>query len=156
MKVLLRPSVYKQLASHFRIFYRSISNSNWIIFIAYAYVTMDLLIAVIFTLFPALSGASMPFDFLLRGADAAHITCWTCPGKTNNEECNNWAPDKRCPQAHTVCKTVHRFYADGAQSISVHKTCAMPDQCTPNMVGCTWSEDLQVRVSLSLSCRFFK
>lgn len=32
------------------------------------------------------------------------LTCWTCPNKTDNEICNDWAPDKECaPSEYNMC-----------------------------------------------------
>lgn len=64
------------------------------------------------------------------------ITCWTCPNKTNNEECNDWAPDLECPTNHTVCKTVHRLSAGSRRSVSVYKQCAKERDCTEAHIGC--------------------
>ena len=31
------------------------------------------------------------------------ITCWTCPNKSDYEECNDWAPDVPCPHGEKRC-----------------------------------------------------
>ncbi|XP_060552550.1 ly6/PLAUR domain-containing protein 6-like [Ruditapes philippinarum] len=64
------------------------------------------------------------------------LTCYTCPDKHNNKQCNKWAPDIPCPFRHTVCKTVHRFNNSTGQSLHVDKMCAMPEHCTSDDVGC--------------------
>ncbi|XP_013398822.1 ly6/PLAUR domain-containing protein 6B [Lingula anatina] len=68
------------------------------------------------------------------------ITCWTCPNKSNNEECNNWAPDKFCLQNFTVCKTVHRVNTLTGRSIAVNKMCAKPAECNKSTIGCRPTE----------------
>ncbi len=35
----------------------------------------------------------------------ADLTCWTCPNKTDNEACNNWAPDVHCPLSEYIPHT---------------------------------------------------
>ncbi|XP_067686812.1 ly6/PLAUR domain-containing protein 6-like [Haliotis asinina] len=64
------------------------------------------------------------------------ITCWTCPNMTSNGECNGWAPDIKCPIAHTVCRTVHRFETVSGSSVLVNKECVAPSQCSRSHVGC--------------------
>ncbi|XP_060553648.1 ly6/PLAUR domain-containing protein 6-like [Ruditapes philippinarum] len=64
------------------------------------------------------------------------LTCYTCPMKKDNEQCNNWAPNIPCPFRHTVCKTVHRINERTGESIQVDKMCAMPEQCSNDHVGC--------------------
>ncbi|KAL3854036.1 hypothetical protein ACJMK2_013318 [Sinanodonta woodiana] len=64
------------------------------------------------------------------------LTCYTCHAMINNKECNKWAPDKFCPQNHTVCKTVHRINIVTGKSLVVDKSCASPDQCNAPSVGC--------------------
>ncbi|OWF43733.1 ly6/PLAUR domain-containing protein 6-like [Mizuhopecten yessoensis] len=65
------------------------------------------------------------------------ITCWTCPIKKNNDACNDWAPDVKCPLNNTVCKTTHVLDKTTGQSVSVIKQCAPPSDCDPDTVGCT-------------------
>ena len=64
------------------------------------------------------------------------ITCWTCTNKTDNEACNNWAPEVRCPNRHSVCKSVHRFDVVTMETVYVTKTCSLPSKCSINDVGC--------------------
>ncbi|KAH3730665.1 hypothetical protein DPMN_056656 [Dreissena polymorpha] len=64
------------------------------------------------------------------------ITCYTCQGMQNNTLCNKWAPDIPCPDASTVCKTVHVFSGADGVSVSVTKMCALPEHCTEAHVGC--------------------
>ncbi|KAK7113120.1 ly6/PLAUR domain-containing protein 6-like [Littorina saxatilis] len=68
------------------------------------------------------------------------ITCWTCDDKANNEDCNNWAPDLKCPINHTVCQTVHRFTVAGRSSVHVTKRCVQATECTPQHVGCSQAD----------------
>ncbi|KAL8581057.1 hypothetical protein ACOMHN_012708 [Nucella lapillus] len=70
------------------------------------------------------------------GPPTSDITCWTCSQKANNEECNNWAPDLKCPVNHTVCQTVHRFSVPGVVSVEISKRCVHSSACTPRHVGC--------------------
>ncbi|XP_076450668.1 ly6/PLAUR domain-containing protein 6-like [Babylonia areolata] len=65
------------------------------------------------------------------------ITCWTCNNKANNEDCNNWAPDLKCPINHTVCQTVHRLSVPRGVSVEVSKRCVHTSVCTPHHVGCS-------------------
>ncbi|XP_064595844.1 ly6/PLAUR domain-containing protein 6B-like [Liolophura sinensis] len=60
------------------------------------------------------------------------ITCWTCPNKGSNLECNNWAPDRYCPQDQSVCQTAHTFSDVTGQvaSLRVDKRCVAPEKCT--------------------------
>ncbi|XP_060085862.1 ly6/PLAUR domain-containing protein 6B-like [Ylistrum balloti] len=69
------------------------------------------------------------------------ITCWTCPIKKNNDACNDWAPDVRCPINNTVCKTTHVLDKTTGQSVSVVKQCAPPSECDPETVGCNTVPD---------------
>lgn len=64
------------------------------------------------------------------------ITCYTCPNKTNNEECNEWAPEEYCAVNHTICHTVHRINTVTGKSVYVNKRCALPTECTHEMIGC--------------------
>ncbi|KAK3590673.1 hypothetical protein CHS0354_026205 [Potamilus streckersoni] len=68
------------------------------------------------------------------------LTCYTCPAMTSNKECNKWAPDKFCPQNHTVCKTVHRINIVTGKSTMVDKSCAPPEHCNALSVGCHKSD----------------
>ena len=77
------------------------------------------------------------------------ITCWTCANKTDNEACNNWAPEIRCPIGHSVCKSVHRFDRITMEIISVTKTCSLPERCSGSDVGC---RPVDVTVSECISC----
>ena len=61
------------------------------------------------------------------------LTCWTCNNQTNNEACNNWAPDVQCPVGHSVCKTVHRMNMDTMETETITKMCSPPKECS---VGC--------------------
>ncbi len=36
-------------------------------------------------------------------AFAATLTCWTCPERPDNDACNAWAPDLRCPLREYPC-----------------------------------------------------
>ena len=42
------------------------------------------------------------------------ITCWTCHARTDNEACNNWAPNVPCSLEDAVCETVHAFVYETA------------------------------------------
>lgn len=64
------------------------------------------------------------------------ITCWTCPMKKNNDACNDWAPDVKCPLNNTVCKTTHILHRTTGESVSVIKQCAPPSECDLDSVGC--------------------
>ncbi|XP_033728358.1 ly6/PLAUR domain-containing protein 6-like [Pecten maximus] len=77
---------------------------------------------------------------LVITADEQHtsdITCWTCPVKKNNDACNDWAPDVKCPLNNTVCKTTHILHKTTGESVSVIKQCAPPSECDLEAVGCT-------------------
>lgn len=79
-------------------------------------------------------------DFLISAesrVQTSEITCWTCSDKSNNEACNDWAPDLRCPFNHTVCQTRHRFDPFSGLSHLVNKQCVPPEECTPSHIGCT-------------------
>ena len=65
-----------------------------------------------------------------------HVTCWTCANKTDNEACNNWAPDLQCPLAHSVCKTTHRLNIVTMETQLVNKACSVPEECGPAHIGC--------------------
>ena len=65
-----------------------------------------------------------------------HLTCWTCANKTDNEACNDWAPDVMCPADHSVCKSVHHVNIVTMETESVTKTCSAPDECSSRDVGC--------------------
>ncbi|XP_064614280.1 ly6/PLAUR domain-containing protein 6-like [Liolophura sinensis] len=75
------------------------------------------------------------------------ITCWTCPDKGSNSECNDWAPDRQCPDSKTVCQTVHRFSESTGQSAKVNKQCVLPTECTYNHVGCRSENGVKICVS---------
>ncbi|PVD38112.1 hypothetical protein C0Q70_00723 [Pomacea canaliculata] len=79
-------------------------------------------------------------DFYIKPATqrpASDITCWTCPDKSDNDSCNNWAPDLTCPKNHTVCQTRHRFDSITKVSVLVNKRCVQPSDCTDQHIGCT-------------------
>lgn len=78
------------------------------------------------------------------------ITCWTCPGKSNNEECNDWAPDRQCHKSHSWCKTVHRFNERSGKSILVNKECVQARHCSVDHVGCY--QTLQPNVIDCVTC----
>ena len=61
------------------------------------------------------------------------LTCWTCNNQTDNEACNNWAPDVQCPVGHSVCKAVHRMDMDTTETETITKMCSPPKECS---VGC--------------------
>ena len=65
-----------------------------------------------------------------------HLTCWTCANKTDNEACNDWAPDVICPAEHSVCKSIHHVNIVTMETESVTKTCSAPDECSSRDVGC--------------------
>ncbi|KAL5005736.1 hypothetical protein ScPMuIL_016894 [Solemya velum] len=69
------------------------------------------------------------------------LTCWTCPNKGDNTECNNWAPDIYCPLNRTVCQTTHTLHTETGRSVAVEKKCALPTECGEGSVGCTTQDD---------------
>ncbi|XP_041374883.1 ly6/PLAUR domain-containing protein 6-like [Gigantopelta aegis] len=83
------------------------------------------------------------------GARRSLITCYTCPDKVNNEECNRWAPDIACPENHTVCETVHTFNTKTGSSLRVKKRCAVAAECTNEHVGCRDTENSSEKVCVS-------
>ena len=62
--------------------------------------------------------------------DVEDLTCWTCNNQTDNEACNNWAPDVQCPVGHSVCKLINE-----------HKVTKLCD-------GCLWETGHGVLYSL--------
>ncbi|ELU15857.1 hypothetical protein CAPTEDRAFT_198986 [Capitella teleta] len=78
--------------------------------------------------------------------DDEGLTCWTCPNKTDNEICNDWAPDKECSPNHTVCKTVHRIDAQSGDTLGVFKQCSLPRNCNYDVIGCHATESDGVQV----------
>lgn len=81
-----------------------------------------------------------------------HLTCWTCPNSTDNEACNNWAPDVHCPRDKSVCKTSHRLNIVTMETESVNKVCAAADDCTMTHVGCHDVANTDVAVKECVSC----
>ncbi|XP_064596665.1 ly6/PLAUR domain-containing protein 6-like [Liolophura sinensis] len=83
--------------------------------------------------------------------DQNRITCWTCPNKGSNLECNDWAPDKYCPHGHSVCQTVHTFsdVAGGIPMVRVEKRCVVPEKCTRQNVGCRTHKATNVKTCIS-------
>ena len=49
--------------------------------------------------------------------------------------------------AYTLCQTIHRVHVQTGNSLLIHKRCALPTECTADMVGCHDShlKDVQVR-----------
>ncbi|KAK2182178.1 hypothetical protein NP493_364g03034 [Ridgeia piscesae] len=64
------------------------------------------------------------------------FVCWTCRDKVDNDACNDWAPNVRCPNNNTVCKTVHRLSTTSGRSVAVNKFCVHQSHCTHDMIGC--------------------
>ncbi|XP_064595843.1 ly6/PLAUR domain-containing protein 6B-like [Liolophura sinensis] len=79
------------------------------------------------------------------------ITCWTCPNKGSNLECNDWAPDRYCPQGQSVCQTVHTFSDVTGQvaSVRVNKQCVDPEKCTRHDVGCRTDKTTNTKTCIS-------
>ncbi|KAI0219890.1 hypothetical protein LSAT2_028591 [Lamellibrachia satsuma] len=64
------------------------------------------------------------------------LVCWTCRDKVDNEACNDWAPNVRCPANNTICKTIHRLSTTSGHSVVVNKFCVHHSHCTHDMIGC--------------------
>jgi len=64
------------------------------------------------------------------------LTCWTCPERSSNDACNDWAPDKFCSENRTVCQTFHRLNWRTQESLLVTKRCTFEHECNEAAVGC--------------------
>ncbi|KAK2148788.1 hypothetical protein LSH36_483g02008, partial [Paralvinella palmiformis] len=64
------------------------------------------------------------------------MVCWTCPKRPDNESCNRWAPNRQCPTGYTMCQTIHKINTLTGMTLLVHKRCALPSECSMEMVGC--------------------
>ena len=84
---------------------------------------------------PLLAKISMNINAYSNGWQQ-DITCWTCAKKTDNDVCNNWAPEVLCPIRHSICKTVHRFDEVTLKTVSLTKSCSLPEQCSQSDVVC--------------------
>ena len=84
---------------------------------------------------PLLAKISMNINAYSNGWQQ-DITCWTCAKKTDNDVCNNWAPEVLCPIRHSICKTVHRFDEVTLKTVSLTKSCSLPEQCSQSDVAC--------------------
>ncbi|XP_045206175.2 ly6/PLAUR domain-containing protein 6-like [Mercenaria mercenaria] len=91
---------------------------------------------VVLVFFVSMTAKSSSMHIQIEYGNFEALTCYTCPLKKDNEECNNWAPDIPCPLRHTVCKTVHRINDRTGESLQVDKFCALPEQCSNDHVGC--------------------
>jgi hypothetical protein len=77
------------------------------------------------------------------------LTCWTCQNQTNNEACNNWAPDVQCPIGHSICKSVHRIDTVTMETRVISKMCSPSDGCS---VGCHDITEDTVNTRECVSC----
>lgn len=93
------------------------------------------MLVAMLTLVKPVTSAELRRDDVIE-FESNELTCWTCPNKTDNEACNDWAPDVSCPQNHTVCMTVHRLVWRQGRSVAVNKVCARQHECTLGSVGC--------------------
>ncbi|KAK6165891.1 hypothetical protein SNE40_022709 [Patella caerulea] len=109
-----------------------------------------ILLAVLFTILIADRSVEVQANLnspLKKSTPSPALTCWTCPEKSSNKECNKYAPDINCHDNLTVCTTVHKFHHGKGDSVSVIKKCSTTQQCNETTVGCQKTQNYSVCIS---------